>query len=529
MQRKMRWLLLILVLLGLSWSQSASAALTARKISGNMPSFGDVSVDAPTAPQFTRNGTYMMYVANQRLADTFELFRAPVYTGGAPVLMSNWVQAGSRVVAFAMASNRQELVYLISTPTPGAQRLLYRVAVSGPPSVQLGGPSITGNVVDFKLSRSAGNVVFRARPNTNDELYHTPMGGGPTTHLSSYNVRTYQITPDSMQVVFMAYLDEDEDPALLSVPIHGGTIVRVGNDSPHLYDVGGTFYITTNSQRVVFFGQSTILGPDDIYSAPVTGGAATRLNAPLASGGDVAYAAAISPDNNLVVFRADQEGDGTYDLYTVPIGGGTPIKISNLPDAALRVEDDFRFSPDNAYVIYRADQQTDDYVELFRAPVGGGAITLLSGGLPTGRGVKQFDFTPDGNTVVFQGEHIWSYDDHLYSVPIDASSAPVDLLATMGDAGDADAFAISPDGSYVAFVGFWGSDAQRSLYRVRLDGSGLVRLNGNMPDDGMGVYGFWIDPGGVAVGYGADAEVQGRMELYVAYDESKTYMPFVAR
>ena len=71
---------------------------------------------------------------------------------------------------------------------------------------------------------------------------------------------------------------------------------------------------------------------------------------------------------------------------------------------------------------------------------------MLSGGLPTGRGVKQFEFTPDGNTVVFQAEHIWSYDDHLYSVAVNGAVTPIDLLATMGDAGDADAFAISPNG-----------------------------------------------------------------------------------
>ena len=136
------------------------------------------------------------------------------------------------------------------------------------------------------------------------------MGGGPAIHLSNYNVRTYAITPDSRRVVFAAYLDEDEDPALLSVPMDGGTIVRVGNDSPHLNTVGDNFFLSPDSQRVVFFGQSRVLGPDDAYSAPVTGGAATRLNTPLVGSGNVAHQAAISPNNNLVVYRRIKKAMG---------------------------------------------------------------------------------------------------------------------------------------------------------------------------------------------------------------------------
>lgn len=528
MRHKMRLLLLVLVLGGLAWSQTASAALVSRKISGVMPAFGDVVIADPAAPQFSRNSTYMVYVADQRIDATFELFRAPVFMSGTPSLLGVALSAGNTVDAFSMASNRQELVYRVSTPAPDATHLLYRVAVSSPPSVQLGGPPITGDVIDFKLSQDSGRVVFRVRNGADDELYRTPMGGGPAIRLSGDNVRAYKITPNSQQVVFKAYLDDDEDPALLSVPIDGGAVVRVGNNSPVLYSVSDTFFVSPDSQYVVFFGQSTILGPDNIFSAPITGGAATRLNAPLSGSGGVAHQAAISPDSTLVVFKADQEGDGTYDLYTVPLTGGAPVKVSNLPAADRRVEDDFRFTPDSSYVLYRADQQTDEYVELFKVPVSGGAATVLSGGLPTGRGVKQFELTPDGGTVVFLAEHIWSYNDHLYSTPLAGGVAPIDLLTTMGDAGDADAFALDAEGTFVAFIGHWGSDAPRSLYAVQVDGSALRRLSADLEDD-RSVDGFWVAPVGAAVAYGADVEVSGRMELYVAYDETKLFLPVVKR
>ena len=155
MRRKLWILQLVVVLTGLMLTQTASAALIVRKISGVMPAFGDVSIAAPAAPQFSRNGTYMVYVADQRVDAMFELFRAPVYTNEPRTLLSvglPWRQ----VEAFTMASNRQELVYLVDTGPGSGDRTLYRVAVSGPPSVQLGGPPITGDVVDFKLSRDSG-------------------------------------------------------------------------------------------------------------------------------------------------------------------------------------------------------------------------------------------------------------------------------------------------------------------------------------------------------------------------------------
>ena len=529
MWRKVWFLLLVTVLAASMVSQTASAALVARKISGVMPAFGNVSIDAPTAPQFSRNGTYMVYVADQRVEEMFELFRAPVYTNELRTLLSVGLAPGGKVTAFTMASNRQELIYLVNTgPNGGYQDILYRVAVSGPPSVQLFGPPIGGDVVDFKLSRDSGRVVFRAYAGTDEELYSTAMGGGPARKLSHGRVVNYAISPDSKYVVYAAHADS-ELTDLFIVPIDGGTSIKVGSNIANLHILAARFYISPDSKRLVFFGwRGYFGGAEEVYSAPISSGAATRLDTPLAPGAYVRTVAAISPDSNLVVYKADPEADGTFDLYTVPIDGGTSVKVSYSPFPERRVEDGFRFSPDSSHVLYHSDQLTYDHLELFSTPVGGGPAEILSGVLPPGKGVKQFEFTPDGHTVVFQAEHIWSYNDHLYSVPVDGGVTPIDLLATMGDAGDADSFAISPYGHFVGFLGHWGSDSPRSLYRVQIDGTALVRLSENIEDD-RSVDGFWISPTGAVTAYGADAEVQGRTELYAAYDETKAYVPFVAR
>jgi hypothetical protein len=144
-----------------------------------------------------------------------------------------------------------------------------------------------------------------------------------------------------------------------------------------------------------------------------------------------------------------------------------------------------QFSRNSTYMVYVADQRSDATFELFRAPVF--TSTLLAGGV-----------------------------------------APTDLLTTMGDAGDADAFALDPEGAFVAFIGHWGSDAPRSLYAVQVDGSALLRLSEDLEDD-RSVDGFWVAPVGAVVAYGADVETAGQMELYVAYNETKLFLPVVKR
>ena len=125
MRRKLWLLQLVVVLTGLMVSQTASAALIVRKISGVMPAFGDVSIDAPAAPHFSRNGTYMVYVADQRVDAMFELFRAPVYSNEPRTLLSVGLPPGGAVEAFTMASNRQELVYLVDTG-PGSSAATWK-------------------------------------------------------------------------------------------------------------------------------------------------------------------------------------------------------------------------------------------------------------------------------------------------------------------------------------------------------------------------------------------------------------------
>src|SRR5439155_9878102 len=93
-----------------------------------------------------------------------------------------------------------------------------------------------------------------------------------------------------------------------------------------------------DSQTVVYTAKQNVDEVYELFSVPITGGTPVRLNAPLVPGGDVvdsppgysvpANTFMITPDGTRVVYRADQDTNDVIELYSVPIGGGTPVKLN---------------------------------------------------------------------------------------------------------------------------------------------------------------------------------------------------------
>lgn len=60
--------------------------------------------------------------------------------------------------------------------------------------------------------------------------------------------------------------------------------------------------ISGDSSRVVYFADQETNDVEEIFSVPLTGGTSVKLNGPLA--GNYPYDFAISPDSSRVVYRA---------------------------------------------------------------------------------------------------------------------------------------------------------------------------------------------------------------------------------
>jgi Tol biopolymer transport system component len=135
-------------------------------------------------------------------------------------------------------------------------------------------------------------------------------------------------------------------------------------------------------------------------------------------------------------------------------GTGASVKISGVTMAGSVAA--FTLSPDGSTAVYIADQDTVGLFELYSAPVDGSAApTKLNQGLPFGagdEGVSAFRITPDSAQVVFTADpDNGGSGDDIFSVPIDGSSAPVQLNA--GAERPVTGFAVTADSVYAAFVG----------------------------------------------------------------------------
>ena len=112
----------------------------------------------------------------------------------------------------------------------------------------------------------------------------------------------------------------------------------------------GGFVVSPDGTRVVYSADQNTDDVVELYSVPIAGGTAVKLNPALVAGGDV-FNRAVSPDGSRVVYSADQQTDGIIELYSVPITGGTAIKLNGTLVAGGGVGPTFRISPDGSRVV----------------------------------------------------------------------------------------------------------------------------------------------------------------------------------
>src|SRR5262249_40728650 len=145
----------------------------------------------------------------------------------------------------------------------------------------------------------------------------------------SFETTLILISPDSTRVVYLADQEVDGRVELYSVPIAGGPAVKLNGA---LVNGGNVLHpscrrpaaITPDGTRVVYLPDQQVDERFELFSVPITGGTAIRLNGNLVAGGDVQPLSftepfALSADGARVVYVADQEVDERVELYSVPV------------------------------------------------------------------------------------------------------------------------------------------------------------------------------------------------------------------
>lgn len=299
-----------------------------------------------------------VFVANQELPGTFELFSVPIDGSAPPARLGPPLPGHADVdPAFFIGPDGERAFYLADLAEDGALELW-----AAP------------------LDPSRGQVAVRLSANA------VPGGGVAPGVLVSDNAEAgyrpqFALSPDGTRAVYRADQDIDEVFELYSVSTDGlGTPVKLnaplgaGAGVPPL-----GFVLDPAGERVVFVAPDP-QGALRPFAVPLDG-----CEPPLPLGGafveggglwlapsaGAAHSFALTLDATRIVYLADQRTDETFELFVAPLDGSLPARALSSPLApggdvgsptGGRV---FAIAPDGTRVAYLADQLLDEVFELF--------------------------------------------------------------------------------------------------------------------------------------------------------------------
>lgn len=333
----------------------------------------------------------------------------------------------------------------------------------------------------FAITPDGMDVVYIADEDGDGdaELYRVPVSGGAPVKLNgplvaNGAVQFFLISADGGHVIYTADQDVDEQVELYSAPLAGGNVVKLNGSLIANGNVGPYYEIRTVGDRVLFLADQDVDELFELFSVEASGGGLVKLNQPIDRAPFSEYLVRYlpTPDGSAVIYLANQEGNGD-ELYRVPIAGGVSQKLSAPLPSGRRI-DYHAISPDSQHVVYLVETVRLESRELYVVPVAGGSVRKLNHPLKDGLDVRFSEFTPDSRYVVYNFGKDFDSIPELYSVPI-AGGAQV-RLNTLGPDAVIEWFASTPDSSRVVYVG--GPEAnKRQLYSVPITGGPVVHLS----------------------------------------------------
>jgi len=141
----------------------------AKKLNGRLVGGGDVATSDSRHSflQFTPDGTEVVYAADERRDGTIELFVAPLDASRSSRRVSGLIEDGGDVApGFQLARDGPRVVYAASRRAGGALEL-FEALLSGGPARRLDGPMVAGGSL---LSTSTG-ALFEIEPDGKAVVY----------------------------------------------------------------------------------------------------------------------------------------------------------------------------------------------------------------------------------------------------------------------------------------------------------------------------------------------------------------------
>ena len=482
--------------------------------------------------ELSPDGSRVVYLAFQDSADTAELYSVPI-EGGAPVKLSGAPPAGFLpdsvfIHGYRIAPDGLHVVYIADQDIAEVYEL-YRVPIDGSgPSVRLA-PSV--HIRDFDFDVRAGprgiRVVYRADPDHNGtvELFSVPLdlsASAVRLHqslLAGRSVqRDFQVSADGAHVVFRADIDVDEMFELFSGKIEGGDAFKLNaplapDRDVQAHDIDNpAFLVSPGGERVVYRADQDRDDVFELYSTAIEGSdTPVKLNTSLRARRTVTRFA-ISPDGAHVLYQADQHVNDLFELFTVPIAGGA--------SPAQFIDEEFRagwiqFSPDSR-VVYVGNDVVQGRSALFSAPVDASAAPVrLIPPLPSGRHILRFRVA-DASAIVYLADRRTDDVFELFTASLDGTSRSIRISGPLAPDGDVLDYEVGSP--WVAYLAEQRANQVVELFAAPvLGGSVAFQLNGALPTGPVegDVRSFALGTSGRRAAYVADQEIDDMDELYV--------------
>jgi Tol biopolymer transport system component len=204
----------------------AGPSNTGVKINGPLVADGDVNT-LNGVFQISADSRWVVYMADGDNPGDEELYSVPIAGPGLSVVKLNGpLTPNGDVLKFKVSPAGDRVIYFADQTTVGVYEL-FSAPIRGPAgsAVKLNGVLVEGGDVDenFQISPNNSFVAYRADQETEGqfELYRVPLGGPATSGVKlndpiqpagdvSIFDNSYQISPDSKRVIYMADQETEE-------------------------------------------------------------------------------------------------------------------------------------------------------------------------------------------------------------------------------------------------------------------------------------------------------------------------------
>lgn len=279
--------------------------------------------------RFTNNGSRIIYASNEN-STTRDIFIVNLDGSNRTRINTTLNVFGS----FLLATDDSRVVYRNISTNPN----LFSANLTGTVENQLNQTfnlitNPAAGVQDFKISPNNNKVVYRANQDNGAifELYSVNLdGSGAKTKINGSIVSgglvssSFDFSPDSSKIVYIADQETDETNELYSVNLDGSSLTKL-NSTLFLNGDVISFKINDDSLKVAYLANQDSASPE-LYTINMNGSNRNKINSTISISSQVSY---FKISGNNLYYMMDKDNLGVFNLYQNNSLGSSELKLTS--------------------------------------------------------------------------------------------------------------------------------------------------------------------------------------------------------